>query len=89
MLDAADALGLLVWEEITGWGLRRQTLASASWLAAQLESLDAMIDTSFNHPSVVFFGLPNEADTSSQQAVKAFRQLSFDLITIQSPCLPI
>ena len=43
LLDAADALGLLVWEEIIGWGVPVESLGSSRWLDGQLSSLDAMI----------------------------------------------
>ena len=76
LLDAADALGLLVWEEIIGWGVPVESLGSSRWLDGQLSSLDAMISASFNHPSVFIYGLPNEADTAAAASELAFGRLA-------------
>ena len=76
LLDAADALGLLVWEEVMGWGVPAEALASKRWLDAQLSSLDAMVSASFNHASVCLYGLPNEAATASEASVPAFAALA-------------
>ena len=40
LLDLADAMGLLVWEEVMGWGVKGESLGSKRWLDAQLASLD-------------------------------------------------
>ena len=56
--DAADELGLLVWEEIQGWGYFGDT----AWQEAAYQDVRAMIVRDRNHPSVVVWGtMPNEA----------------------------
>jgi beta-galactosidase len=56
--DAADELGLLVWEEIPGWGY----FGDASWREAAYADVGAMIVRDRNHPCVVVWGaMPNEA----------------------------
>jgi beta-galactosidase len=56
--DAADELGLLVWEEIQGWGY----FGDAAWQEAAYQDVRAMIVRDRNHPSVVVWGsMPNEA----------------------------
>jgi beta-galactosidase len=56
--DAADELGLLVWEEIPGWGY----FGDAAWRQAAHASVHDMIVRDRNHPSVVIWGaMPNEA----------------------------
>ncbi|MGH3164344.1 MAG: glycoside hydrolase family 2 protein, partial [Trebonia sp.] len=56
--DASDELGLLVWEEIPGWGY----FGNAGWQAAAYGDLRAMIVRDRNHPCVVVWGaMPNEA----------------------------
>jgi len=56
--DAADELGLLVWEEIPGWGY----FGDPSWQQAGASDLHDMIVRDRNHPSVVIWGaMPNEA----------------------------
>jgi beta-galactosidase len=57
-LDACDELGLLVWEEMPGWGF----LGDAAWQAAGRQDLHTMIVRDRNHPSIVVWGaMPNEA----------------------------
>jgi beta-galactosidase len=56
--DAADELGLLVWEEIPGWGYFGDT----AWQQAAYADTRDMIVRDRNHPSVVIWGaMPNEA----------------------------
>jgi glycosyl hydrolase family 2 len=54
-LDAADRLGILVWEELPNW--RRLTEAAA---ARGRETITRMIERDFNHPSVVIWTIINE-----------------------------
>jgi hypothetical protein len=54
-LEAADRLGILVWEELPNW--RRLTEAAA---ARGRETLTRMIERDFNHPSVVIWTIINE-----------------------------
>ena len=57
LLDAADALGLLVWEEIIGWGVPVESLGSSRWLdRSEIGKLDRIPQCSKPH---IFVG---EAD---------------------------
>jgi len=56
--DAADELGLMVWEEIPGWGY----FGDAAWQQAAEQDVHDMIVRDQNHPSVIVWGaMPNEA----------------------------
>jgi beta-galactosidase len=56
--DAADELGLMVWEEMPGWGY----FGDGAWQAAAYQNLHDMIIRDRNHPSVIIWGaMPNEA----------------------------
>ena len=56
--DAADELGLMVWEEIPGWGY----FGDAAWQEAAYQDVQAMIVRDQNHPCVIVWGaMPNEA----------------------------
>jgi beta-galactosidase len=56
--DAADELGLMVWEEIPGWGY----FGDAAWQQAAYQDVQAMIVRDRNHPCVIVWGaMPNEA----------------------------
>jgi beta-galactosidase len=51
-LDACDDLGLLVWEEIPGWGY----VGDGSWQAAVLQNVEDMVTRDRNHPAIVVWG---------------------------------
>jgi beta-galactosidase len=56
--EAADELGLMVWEEIPGWGY----FGDAAWQESAYDDLQQMIVRDRNHPSVIVWGsMPNEA----------------------------
>jgi beta-galactosidase len=56
--DACDELGLLVWEEIPGWGY----FGDAAWQQAAYQDVHDMIVRDRNRPSVIVWGaMPNEA----------------------------
>jgi beta-galactosidase len=62
--DAADELGLLVWEEIPGWGY----FGDAAWQQAAQGDVRDMIIRDRNHPSVIVWGvMPNEAGSHPEQ----------------------
>lgn len=52
-LDRCDEIGLLVFEEITGW----QHVGDAAWQEITLAELGAMIDRDHNHPSIIMWGV--------------------------------
>lgn len=66
-LDLCDILGMLVWEENLGWGQRKEKLADPRLQEDHTVSLDSMIRSSFNHPSVIIWGFLNEAETNSEE----------------------
>ncbi len=52
-LDACDELGLLVWEEIPGWGY----LGDDAWKKLVLRDVKDMILRDRNHPSIFIWGI--------------------------------
>jgi len=52
-LDRCDEIGLLVFEEITGW----QHIGGSSWQEIVFDELQAMIERDVNHPSIVLWGV--------------------------------
>ena len=52
-LDACDALGLLVLEEIPGW----QHIGDAAWKDISVDNVRRMIRRDWNHPSIVLWGV--------------------------------
>ncbi|WP_410566529.1 glycoside hydrolase family 2 TIM barrel-domain containing protein [Amycolatopsis sp. cmx-4-61] len=51
-LDACDELGLLVWEEIPGWG----HVGDDAWQRRNLADVEGMVVRDRNHPSIVVWG---------------------------------
>lgn len=52
-LDRCDEIGLLVFEEVTGW----QFIGDQDWKQVYLDELTAMIRRDRNHPSVILWGV--------------------------------
>jgi beta-galactosidase len=52
-LDACDELGLLVWEELPGWGY----IGDAAWQDVAVQDVKSMIRRDRNRPSVVIWGV--------------------------------
>jgi beta-galactosidase len=62
--DACDEMGLMVWEEIPGWGY----FGDSAWQAAAQRDLQDMIVRDRNHPSVIVWGaMPNESGSHAAQ----------------------
>ena len=68
MLDIADELGLLVWDEILGWENPNESLNDPEFQRRQCDGLARMIKNSVNHPSVILWGFLNEAATNEVAA---------------------
>ena len=52
-LDACDELGLMVWEEIPGWGY----LGDDAWKDFLVRDVKAMVIRDRNHPSIIIWGV--------------------------------
>jgi len=63
LLELCDRMGILVWEETLGWGVKAPTLAKKEYVKSQLEQAEKMTYHSFNHPCVVMRGFLNETDS--------------------------
>jgi len=74
-LDACDELGLLVWEEIPGWG----HVGDDAWQRQNLADVEGMVVRDRNHPSIVVWGTRvNEATGTTamyQRTGRLARQL--------------
>ncbi len=57
-LDVCDELGLMVWEEVPGWGY----VGNELWQEHLLKDVREMVIRDRNHPSIIIWGTrPNEA----------------------------
>ncbi|OXM69093.1 glycoside hydrolase family 2 protein [Amycolatopsis vastitatis] len=69
-LDACDELGLLVWEEIPGWG----RVGDDAWQRQNLKDVAGMVVRDRNHPSIVVWGTRvNEAAGSTDLYLRTGR----------------
>jgi beta-galactosidase len=72
-LDACDELGLMVWEEIPGWGY----IGDDAWKAQAIRDAEGMIRRDRNHPSIIVWGTRvNEShnDVELYEKTNAFAQ---------------
>ena len=76
MLDLADELGLLVWDETLGWENPVDSLTNDEFIRRQKAALKRMIRNSINHPSIVFWGFLNEAITDDENARRCVAELT-------------
>jgi beta-glucuronidase len=65
MLDIADELGLLVWNEILGWENPIDSLTNLEFQRRQCDALTRMIKSSINHPCIIMWGFLNEGATNN------------------------
>jgi len=78
-LDLCDEVGLLFWEEGTGWQPKERHFTNPQFLKYQRDSLRAMVQTSFNHPSVIIWGLLNEGDSFHESSRPVYEELTATL----------
>ncbi|WP_176445006.1 glycoside hydrolase family 2 TIM barrel-domain containing protein [Paenibacillus herberti] len=77
LLDYADEIGMLIVEEIPFWGQRAPTYPSGYPLAEQW--LRSMVETDYNHPSIVGWSVANEV-AGNNTSVDNFVQDMFSFV---------
>ncbi len=68
MLSMCDHLGLLVWEEALSWGNSAEDLSDQVFMDTLAEHTEKMVETSFNHPSLIIHGFLNECQSNTEEA---------------------
>ena len=66
-LDMLDEEGILFWSEIPMWGFSKECMANPVIIERGLTMHKEMTEQYYNHPSIVFWGINNECDTTSQE----------------------
>lgn len=62
-LNACDELGILVWEEVPGWGY----IGDDAWQKRMLNDVRDMVVRDRNHPSIIIWGArANETDNNTE-----------------------
>ncbi|MEI7437202.1 MAG: glycoside hydrolase family 2 TIM barrel-domain containing protein [bacterium] len=74
-LDLCDELGFLVFSESTGWGADHKQLTDPTFIRHQLEQTRVMVETDFNHPSVILWGFLNEGASDAEFARECYTRL--------------
>jgi beta-glucuronidase len=75
LLDLCDEFGLMVFEEGIGWQNKVDQLTNQAFIAAQQAHVDEMLDMSFNHPSVILWGILNEGESQELASRPAYAEL--------------
>lgn len=76
LLSLCDRLGLLVWEEALSWGNSAKDLSNPVFMDTLAEHTVKMIETSFNHPSLIIHGFLNECESHTEEARFLIRHLA-------------
>ena len=71
-LDLLDEAGIGMWEETLGPGVSTSDLESDYWMRYQLQQVAEMVETSANHPSVLYHAFYNEGPSSDHRACDGY-----------------
>jgi beta-glucuronidase len=74
-LDLCDELGLCVWNEGTGWGNNAEQLTSPAFRKVAADNVREMVAAAGNRPSVILWGVLNEAHTDHPDSRPIFEEL--------------
>ncbi|HTR81098.1 MAG TPA: glycoside hydrolase family 2 TIM barrel-domain containing protein [Bacteroidota bacterium] len=74
-LDACDELGLLVWEEVPGWGY----IGDEAWKKLLARDVREMIIRDRNHPSIIIWGTRANESPNDVELYKETRQIARSL----------
>lgn len=87
-LDLLDEMGLMFWEEIPMWGFKLRHLTNETVKERAVKMHTEMITRDYNRPSIVVWGLENEAETISEDAF-GIMQAMHDTVRALDPSRPI
>ena len=76
LLDLCDERGVLFWEEALAWGNNEKMLTDRRFMAAELGTAHAMLDTSINHPSLLLWGFFNEGFSQMPAATPSYAAMA-------------
>lgn len=87
-LDLCDELGFLVFSESLSWQASEKQLNDSKFVEAQLAQTRAMVETDFNHPSIILWGFLNEGESQKEYARTCYEGL-INLIRSLDPSRPV
>jgi beta-glucuronidase len=74
-LDLCDEAGICVWNEVIGWQHTASHLTDQNFLDAQFVNAAEMAAMSFNHPSVILYGLLNESHSNDPECRPGYESI--------------
>ena len=74
-LNACDELGLMVWEEVPGWGY----LGGPGWKELVVRDTEEMVRRDRNHPSIVIWGVRVNESPNDPELYRRTRQIANSL----------
>ncbi len=74
-LDACDELGLMVWEEVPGWGY----LGDEAWKELLIRDVKDMVTRDRNHPSVTIWGVRVNESKNDPELYRKTREVAKSL----------
>jgi beta-glucuronidase len=74
-LDLCDEAGICVWSESIGWQHTAEHLTDPHFIDAELRNIDEMVAASFNHPSVIMWGILNESHSHDPECRPGYSTL--------------
>ncbi len=87
-LDLLDEMGLMFWEEIPMWGFKAKNLVNEKVAERAVRMHEEMITRDYNRPSIVVWGLENEAETNKEEA-RGIMKTMHDTVRRLDPTRPI
>lgn len=76
-LSRCDELGILVFEELTGW----QHIGDLQWQKRAMDNIAAMIRRDWNHPSIILWGVRVNESADNHEFYSQANQLAHQLDT--------
>lgn len=87
-LDLCDEMGFLVMEESLGWGQNETHFRNENFCQAQEHQTRLMVQNSFNHPCIIFWGFLNEGASQLPESRALYQRLT-DAIRQTDPARPV
>jgi len=73
-LDLCDERGILVWEENHARGLRLEEMQNPNFEKQCEDCIREMIDSHYNHPSIIIWGILNECASETEDGRKMYQR---------------
>jgi beta-glucuronidase len=73
-IDMLDEHGIVCWSEIPMWGFPKETLSDPVVIHRGSRMIEEMMDRDMHHPSIVFWSVHNEIDTTCQEGYDITKQ---------------